>query len=494
MKNISATASFSSRYYRPDEVAKGLYINGHWQSASSSKTLDVIDPSTESLIARVADADELDGAAAIEAAAKAAPGWADTAPRKRAEILRRCFELMTERADDLAWLIALENGKALSDARGEVAYAAEFFRWNAEEAVRIQGQILTAPSGTNRIIVDYQPIGICVLITPWNFPAAMATRKIGPALAAGCTVVLKPASETPLTAYALAALYAEAGVPPGVVNVVTTTKPGQVIAKMLADPRVRKLSFTGSTPVGRTLLAEAAKHVISCSMELGGNAPLIVFDDADIEVALDGTMIAKMRNAGQACTAANRIFVQSNIYDQFVEKLQSRMAAMIVGPGTSADTACGPMINAKAREKLEELVENAISLGAIVKCGGARPNMKGFYYPPTVLVDIPLQAKLNNEEIFGPVAAISKFETEQEVIRRANDTEYGLAAYVFTRDIACGFRVASQLEFGMMGLNRGLVSDPAAPFGGVKQSGLGREGGTHGIYEFLEAKYIATSI
>ncbi len=493
MKNNSAIASSSSRFYLPDQLAKGLYINGLWQVASSGKTLDVIDPSSESLIARVADAGEVDAMAAIEAAAAAAPGWANTAPRKRGEILRRCFELMTERADDLAWLISLENGKALSDARGEVAYAAEFFRWNAEEAVRIQGQLLTAPAGTNRIIVDYQPIGICVLITPWNFPAAMATRKIGPALAAGCTVVLKPASETPLTAYALAALYAEAGVPPGVVNVVTTTSPSPVIAKMLADPRVRKLSFTGSTPVGRTLLAEAAKHVISCSMELGGNAPLIVFDDADMDTALDGTMIAKMRNAGQACTAANRIFVQSNIYDQFVEKLQNRMENMMVGPGTSPHTACGPMINAKAREKLVGLVENAVSLGAQVKCGGATPNMKGYYYPPTVLADVPLQAKLNNEEIFGPVAAISKFNTEEEVITRANDTEYGLAAYVFTRDISRGFRVARQLEFGMMGLNRGLVSDPAAPFGAVKQSGLGREGGTHGIYEFLEAKYIATS-
>ncbi len=494
MKNNSAMVSSNGRFYLPDQVAKGLYINGLWQVASSGKTLDVIDPSSESLVARVADASEVDAMAAIEAAAAAATGWANTAPRKRGEILRRCFELMTERADDLAWLISLENGKALSDARGEVAYAAEFFRWNAEEAVRIQGQLLTAPAGTNRIIVDYQPIGICVLITPWNFPAAMATRKIGPALAAGCTVVLKPASETPLTAYALAALYAEAGVPPGVVNVVTTTSPSTVIAKMLADPRVRKLSFTGSTPVGRTLLAEAAKHVISCSMELGGNAPLIVFDDADIDTALDGTMIAKMRNAGQACTAANRIFVQSNIYDQFVEKLQNRMENMIVGPGTSPHTACGPMINAKAREKLVALVENAVSLGAQVKCGGATPNMKGYYYPPTVLADVPLQAKLNNEEIFGPVAAISKFNTEEEVIARANDTEYGLAAYVFTRDVSRGFRVARQLEFGMMGLNRGLVSDPAAPFGGVKQSGLGREGGTHGIYEFLEAKYIATSI
>jgi succinate-semialdehyde dehydrogenase/glutarate-semialdehyde dehydrogenase len=491
---MSSVSSGTSHFYQPEAVAKGLYINGAWQAAASGKTIGVLDPSTENLIANVADADESDAMIAVEAAAKAAPAWAATAPRKRAEILRRCFELMTERAEDLAWLISLENGKALRDARGEVAYAAEFFRWNSEEAVRIQGELLTAPSGANRIIVDYQPIGICVLITPWNFPAAMATRKIGPALAAGCTVVLKPASETPLTAYALADLYAEAGVPPGVVNVVTTTKPGPVVAKMLADPRVRKLSFTGSTPIGRTLLAEAAKTVVSSSMELGGNAPLIVFDDADIDTALEGTMIAKMRNAGQACTAANRIYVQAGIYETFIDKLQTRMAAMKVGPGTSPETECGPMISAKARDKLERLVENAISAGAKLRCGGAKPNRPGFYYPPTVLVDVPMNAELNREEIFGPVAALSKFESEDEVIAKANDTEYGLAAYIFTRDTARGFRVARQVESGMIALNRGLVSDPAAPFGGVKQSGLGREGGTHGIYEFLESKYIATSI
>lgn len=494
MTSTAPVSSAPAHFYEPHSLAKGLYINGNWRAAASGKTITVLDPSSEAVIAHVADADESDADAAIEAAAKAAHGWAATAPRKRAEILRKCFELMTERAEDLAWLISLENGKALRDARGEVAYAAEFFRWNSEEAVRIQGELLTAPSGSNRIIVDYQPIGICVLITPWNFPAAMATRKIGPALAAGCTVVLKPASETPLTAYALADLYAEAGVPPGVVNVITTTKPGPVVAKMLADPRVRKLSFTGSTPIGRSLLAEAAKSVISSSMELGGNAPLIVFDDADMDSALEGTMIAKMRNAGQACTAANRIYVQSGIYETFTEKLQTRMASMKVGPGTLPDTECGPMISAKAREKLERLVENALSAGAKLRCGGARPNRQGFYYPPTVLVDVPMDAELNREEIFGPVAAISKFESEDEVIAKANDTEYGLAAYIFTRDTTRGFRVARQIESGMIALNRGLVSDPAAPFGGVKQSGLGREGGTHGIYEFLESKYIATSI
>lgn len=494
MKAAATNAPTPSRFYEPRDVAKGLYIDGKWQAPDSGRTLDVFDPSNEALIAKVADAGEKDAERAIAAAAAAAPAWAAAAPRKRAEILRRCYELMTERAEDLAWLISLENGKALRDARGEVAYAAEFFRWNSEEAVRIQGELLQAPSGSNRIIVDYQPIGICVLVTPWNFPAAMATRKIGPALAAGCTVILKPASETPLTAYALANLYTEAGVPAGVVNVLTTSRPGPVVAHLLADPRVRKLSFTGSTPVGRALLTEAAKSVISSSMELGGNAPLIVFDDADLETALEGTMVAKMRNAGQACTAANRIYVQSSVYDTFINKLQSKMEALTIGPGISPDTECGPMITAKARDKLERLVENAIGLGAKLHCGGARPNRVGFYYPPTVLGDVPADAELNHEEIFGPVAAVSKFETEDEVIAKANDTEYGLAAYIFTRDVARGFRIARKIESGMIALNRGLVSDPAAPFGGVKQSGLGREGGTHGIYEFLESKYIATSI
>jgi succinate-semialdehyde dehydrogenase / glutarate-semialdehyde dehydrogenase len=348
--------------------------------------------------------------------------------------------------------------------------------------------------GANRIIVDYEPIGICVLITPWNFPAAMATRKIAPALAAGCTVILKPASETPLTAYALAALYAEAGVPPGVVNVLTTSAPGPLTAAMLGDPRVRKLSFTGSTGVGRTLLAEAARNVISCSMELGGNAPFVVFDDADLEAALDGAMIAKMRNAGEACTAANRFYVQSGIHDAFAQGLARRMAALEVGAGGLATTECGPMITRKAVAKIDRLVHDAVERGARVLCGGSLPSGAGYFYPPTVLVDVPATAEMAHEEIFGPVAPISRFETESEVVARANDTEYGLAAYLYTRDVARGLRVASKIESGMIALNRGLVSDPAAPFGGVKQSGLGREGGQrHGIAEFLEAKYIATS-
>jgi succinate-semialdehyde dehydrogenase/glutarate-semialdehyde dehydrogenase len=472
----------------------GLYIGGIWRPSSDGRLIDVVDPSSGSVIAAVPDATIEDASAAVEAAAKAAKGWRETAPRKRSEILRRCFELMVERSETLAMLISLENGKALRDARGEVAYAAEFFRWNAEEAVRITGEFGTAPSGTNRIVVDYEPIGICVLITPWNFPAAMATRKIAPALAAGCTVILKPASETPLTAFALAALYSDAGVPAGVVNVLTTTNPGPLTSAMLADPRVRKLSFTGSTGVGRTLLGEAARHVISCSMELGGNAPFVVFDDADLEAALDGAMMAKMRNAGEACTAANRLYVQSRIHDAFADGLRKRMAALKVGAGTNADTECGPMITKKAVDKIDRLVKDAVSRGAKVLCGGSTSDGEGFFYPPTVLSEVSPEADMAHEEIFGPVAPITRFETEEEAIAYANDTEYGLAAYIYTRDVGRGMRVASGIEAGMIGLNRGLMSDPAAPFGGVKQSGLGREGGQHyGIAEFMEAKYIAVT-
>jgi succinate-semialdehyde dehydrogenase / glutarate-semialdehyde dehydrogenase len=474
---------------------RGLYIDGQWRQAADGRLIEVVDPSTERVIAEVPDAAMVDIEAAVEAAARAAAGWRETPPRKRSEILRRCFELMTQRSETLAALISIENGKALRDARGEVAYAAEFFRWNAEEAVRITGEFSLAPSGANRIIVDYQPIGVCVLITPWNFPAAMATRKIAPALAAGCTVVLKPASETPLTAYALAALYEEAGIPPGVVNVLTVSNPGPATAAMLADPRVRKLSFTGSTGVGRLLLAEAAKHVVSCSMELGGNAPFIVFDDADLEAALDGAMVAKMRNAGEACTAANRIYVQSGIHDAFAEGLRKRMTALKVGAGVEAATECGPMITKKSVDKIDRLVQNAVARGARVLCGGSVGSGTGFYYPPTVLCDVPADAAMAQEELFGPVAPISRFEQESEAIERANDTEYGLAAYIYTRDLARGMRVAAKIEAGMIALNRGLMSDPAAPFGGVKQSGIGREGGQgHGIAEFMETKYLAVAM
>lgn len=470
--------------------AKGLYIGGKWISGSG---IPVVDPSTEEILAEVADATEADAIKAVDAAAAAAPDWKATPPRQRAEILLRCHKLILNRLDELAMLISLENGKALSDARGEVTYAAEFFRWYAEEAVRVAGEYRLAPSGSNRILVDMEPIGIAVLITPWNFPAAMATRKIAPALAAGCTVVLKPASETPLTAYALAEIYAEAGVPAGVVNVITTTNPGPVTATMLNDARVRKLSFTGSTGVGRTLLAEAAKTVLNCSMELGGNAPFLVFDDADLEAALDGAMVAKMRNAGEACTAANRFIVQDGIYDRFADGLSKRMAALRMGPGIDPATACGPMITKKAVDKIDTLVGDALAKGARVLAGGERPDGIGFFYPPTVLVDVSPDSAMAKEEIFGPVAPLYRFSTDDEAVALANDTEYGLAAYVFTENLKRGLSVAGRVEAGMIALNRGLVSDPAAPFGGVKQSGLGREGGIHGIAEFLEPKYIAAS-
>ena len=472
-------------------VSHGLFIGGRWVEGGSGRQIQVINPSTEAVISAVPDATADDALAAVGAAAAAARGWRKTPPRKRSDILRRCYELMIERAEMLAMLISLENGKALRDARGEVAYAAEFFRWNSEEAVRIVGDFGIAPSGSNHIIVEYQPIGVCVLITPWNFPAAMAARKIAPALAAGCTVILKPATETPLTAYALAALYKEAGVPDGVVNVITTTTPGPVTNAMLNDPRVRKLSFTGSTAVGRTLLAEASKTVLSCSMELGGNAPLIVFDDANFEPAIEGAMVAKMRNAGAACTAANRLYVQAGIYPGFVDALTRRMEALCVGPGTDPATDCGPMITAKAVAKIDGLVRDAVGRGAKVLCGGEKPSVRGFFYPPTVLVDVPADAAMAHEEIFGPVAAITRFDTEEEVIAKANDTEYGLAAYIFTKDISRGMEVSRRIEAGMVALNRGLVSDPAAPFGGMKHSGLGREGGSHGVLEFTEPQYLA---
>ncbi|KRA43278.1 NAD-dependent succinate-semialdehyde dehydrogenase [Devosia sp. Root635] len=470
-----------------------LYIGGKWMPGAAGQRIDVFDPSTGTAIAAVADASIEDAMAAVAAAHAAGPGWAATAPRQRSEILRRCFELMIENKDMLARLISLENGKSLTDAQGEVTYAAEFFRWFAEEAVRLNGDLSTAPSGANRILVQHQPIGVAVLVTPWNFPAAMATRKIAPALAAGCTVVLKPATETPLTAYALAALYAEAGVPDGVVNVLTTRKSGPVVSAMLHDPRIRKLSFTGSTEVGRRLLHEAADTVISCSMELGGNAPFIVFDDADLDAAIDGAMIAKMRNGGEACTAANRFLVQSGIAPEFSRRLAERMGALKVGPGYEASTQCGPLINQDAVERIEGLVSEATQRGATVLTGGKRLERDGFYFPPTVLSGVPTDAAMSREEIFGPVAAITTFETEQEAIAAANDTEYGLISYVYTSDLGRGLRVSEKVDSGMVGLNRGVVSDPAAPFGGTKQSGLGREGAHHGILEFCETKYIAVS-
>ena len=470
----------------PTELLRG----GEWVAAADGGRFDVIDPATAEKIADVANATVEDALACVESAAEAAAGWAGTAPRERARILLRAFDLMTEREDQLAELIVRENGKARADALGEVRYAAEFFRWYAEEAVRVSGEIRTAPSGANRIMVVRQPIGIALLITPWNFPAAMATRKIGPALAAGCTVILKPASETPLTALAVGAILAEAGVPDGVVNVIPSRRSGAVAQAVLADPRVRKLSFTGSTEVGRTLLKTAADHVISSSMELGGNAPLLVLEDADVDVAVAGAMVAKMRNGGEACTAANRLYVHSSLVEEFTGKFAEAMGALTVGPGMDG-AAVGPLVNAAAVDKVAELVDDAVERGARVVVGGTRGEGPGFYFAPTVLADVPQGAQIAAEEIFGPVAPVIAFETDAEAIELANATEYGLVAYVFSSDLARALRVSEALESGMVGINRGVVSDPAAPFGGVKQSGIGREGGHEGLLEYTESKYIA---
>jgi succinate-semialdehyde dehydrogenase/glutarate-semialdehyde dehydrogenase len=453
----------------------------------------VLDPATGTVITSVADGGVEDALAAVGAAAEAAASWAATAPRARAEILRAAFELMTAQREELATLIALENGKALVDARAEVSYAAEFFRWYAEEAVRIDGHLSLAPGGGNRIMVTRRPVGICVLVTPWNFPAAMATRKIGPALAAGCTMILKPASDTPLTALAIGRLLAAAGVPPGVVNVLPGRRSGPIVSAMLHDPRVRKLSFTGSTEVGRILLRECADNIVNTSMELGGNAPFVVFADADLDAALDGAMIAKMRNGGEACTAANRFYLEAPVAAEFSRRLAERMAALRVGPGTEESTEVGPLVNDEAVDKVEALVHDAVTAGATVVTGGGRPQREGCYYQPTVLTGVPPGSAILREEIFGPVAPIVSFSTEDEAVALANDTEYGLVAYVYTGDLARGLRVSERLDSGMVGLNRGLVSDPAAPFGGTKQSGIGREGGHEGVLDYTESLYLALS-
>jgi succinate-semialdehyde dehydrogenase/glutarate-semialdehyde dehydrogenase len=475
----------------PTDLLTDLYIGGKAVPAGDGGRFDVLDPSTGTVIASVADGTVEDAMAAVDAAADAAAAWSGTSPRGRAEVLRRAFELMTERGEDLARLITWENGKALVDARGEVAYAAEFFRWYSEEAVRAHGSVLTAPSGANKILVLEQPVGVCVLVTPWNFPAAMATRKIGPALAAGCTVVLKPASDTPLTALAMARILEDAGVPPGVVNVLPARRSGAVVSAMLHDPRVRKLSFTGSTEVGRVLLKEAADQVVNTSMELGGNAPFLVFADADMDAAIEGAMIAKMRNAGEACTAANRFYVESPVAEEFGRRLSERMAALSVGPGLDEDNQVGPLVNDDTAAKVDELVRGAVEAGARAVVGGRRPEREGFYYEPTVLLDVQPGSAILSEEIFGPVAPVVTFTDEAEAIRLANTSEYGLVSYVYTSDLARGLRVSEALDSGMIGLNRGLVSDPAAPFGGTKQSGIGREGGHDGMLDYLESKYVA---
>ncbi len=470
-----------------------LYIGGTWREATNGGRFEVIDPATERVLAAVANGTVADAEAAVDAAARAFPAWAARAPRERGEILRKADELFVAEKERFARLMTLENGKALVDSRAEAAYAAEFFRWYSEEAVRNLGQVSRAPSTGARILVQHKPAGIAVLVTPWNFPAAMGTRKIAPALAAGCTVILKPASETPLTMLALMGVLEKAGVPPGVVNLLPSRRSGAVVDAMLRDPRVRIVSFTGSTEVGRKLLHSAADNVVSPRMELGGNAPFLVFEDADIDAAVEGAMIAKMRNMGEACTAANRFYVHDAVHDAFVGKFAARMMALKVGNGLEEGVAVGPLVNADTRDKLEILVEDATRRGARVVTGGKRIDGPGFFYPPTVLTDVPQGARCLAEEIFGPVAPIQRFRSEEEAIERANATEYGLVSYLYTRDLSRGLRVSERLEAGMIGLNRGVVSDPAAPFGGVKQSGLGREGAHEGLMEFLETQYVSVS-
>jgi succinate-semialdehyde dehydrogenase/glutarate-semialdehyde dehydrogenase len=468
-----------------------LYIDGQWVDGNG--TLDVTDPSDGSVIAKVATAGDAQIEAALAAAHRAAPAWAKTAPRVRAEMLRKAFELMIQEADYLAELISKENGKAITDAKGEVAYAAEFFRWFSEEAVRIAGDFRMSPSGDKRILVTHQPVGLSLLITPWNFPAGMATRKIGPAIAAGCTMILKPAGETPLTALAIIDILDRAGVPKGVVNLILPTPTGPAIAKMLHDPRVKNLSFTGSTEVGRIILKEAADNVIRCSMELGGNAPFVVMDDANIDEAIKGLMLAKMRNGGAACTAANRIYVQRKVSAEFTQKFAAAMGAFVMGRGRDAGVQLGASVSIKERNKIAELVDNSVKAGAKVLTGGKMPEGPGAFYPATVL-EVDQQAEILNHEVFGPVAPVVIFDKDEEGIELANSTDFGLISYVYSEDLKRAIQISEALESGMVAINRGMISDPAAPFGGVKQSGLGREGGFDGIHEFLETKYIGVEI
>jgi succinate-semialdehyde dehydrogenase/glutarate-semialdehyde dehydrogenase len=470
---------------------RGLFIGGTWREAEGDARLDVIDPADGSVLTDVADASLADAVDALDAAVDAQASWAATPPRERGEILRTAFGLITDRADQFAHLMSLEMGKTVAEARGEVGYGAEFFRWYSEEAVRIHGRWMQAPAGGSRLLTIKKPVGPCLFITPWNFPLAMGTRKIGPAIAAGCTMVVKPASQTPLTMLALAALLEEAGLPGGVLNVVTTSHTGEFSQTLQSDDRLRKVSFTGSTGVGKVLVRQSADQLQRLSMELGGNAPFLVFEDADVDAAVDGAMIAKMRNMGEACTAANRFLVHSSVAQEFGEKLGKRMAALTLGRGQDDGVDVGPLIDEKAVESVSQLVTDAIHDGATVVTGGTAPDGPGYFYPPTVLLDVPAKSSINTEEIFGPVAPITTFDSEADAIRQANDTEYGLASYAYTRDLSRTIRLAEGLEFGMVGINTGLISNPAAPFGGVKQSGFGREGGFEGIEEYLETTYVA---
>lgn len=471
------------------KVPRGLYIDGEWIDAEGGATLTVSDPSTGAVLAEIASASVADGKKAMDAAAAAQAGWAATAPRVRGELLRRAFELVIERADEFALLMTLEMGKPLAESRGEVTYGAEFLRWFSEEAVRINGRFGQNPEGTGTIVVSHAPVGPSFLITPWNFPLAMATRKIAPALAAGCTSIIKPAALTPLTTMYFVKTLEDAGLPKGVVNVVTTAKSGALSAEIIADPRLRKLSFTGSTEVGRLLMKQAADGILRTSMELGGNAPFVVFADADLDKAIDGVMLAKFRNIGQACTAANRILVQSSVAAEFGRRVTERVAAMKMGRGTEDGVQIGPLVDANAVAGSHELVEDAIAKGATLTTGGSVPDGAGHFYPATVLTDVQPGTRLLTEEIFGPVLAIVPFETEDDAVALANATEYGLISYVYTQDLARGMRMIDRLETGMMGLNAGVISNAAAPFGGVKQSGIGREGSVEGIDEYLTTKY-----
>jgi succinate-semialdehyde dehydrogenase / glutarate-semialdehyde dehydrogenase len=471
-------------------VPTGLFIAGTWREASDGARIEVEDPSTGLVFASVADATVADGDAALAAASAAQDEWAHTAPRERAELLRRAFELLTSRAQDFATLMTLEVGKPLAESRAEVGYGAEFLRWFSEEAVRISGSWTTAPDGQGRLLTMKKPVGPTLMVTPWNFPLAMGTRKVGPALAAGCSMVVKPASQTPLTMLAFADLLREAGLPAGVLNVITTTRTREVMEPLVRDPRTRKLTFTGSTPVGRRLVEQSASQLLRVSMELGGNAPFIVFEDADLDAAVEGAMLAKMRNMGEACTAANRFLVHESVAGTFVEALTARMAQLVVGRGSDDGVTVGPLIDSTALAKVAQLVDDAVVRGARVVCGGKVVGDSGYFYAPTVVTDVPPEAALHGEEIFGPVAPVTTFRTEEEALAAANATEYGLAAYVYTRDVSRVIRVCEALEVGMVGVNQGSVSNAAAPFGGVKASGFGREGGPDGIEEYLETTYV----
>ncbi|MCH9710525.1 MAG: NAD-dependent succinate-semialdehyde dehydrogenase [Actinomycetia bacterium] len=470
-------------------VPTGLWIGGEERAGSS--TFDVLNPANDEVLTTVADATADDAMAALDAACAVQDQWAATPPRERGEILRAVFESLTQRADEIATLMTLEMGKVLAESKGEVKYGSEFFRWFAEEAVRIGGRYTQAPSGTGRIIVTKAPVGPCYAVTPWNFPLAMGTRKIGPALAAGCTMIVKPAHETPLSMLLLAKLIDEAGLPKGVLSVLPTTKPRDVTAALIDDGRIRKLTFTGSTAVGKALAKQASDALLRQSLELGGNAPFIVFDDADVDAAVEGAILAKMRNGGEACTAANRFHVANAVREEFTEKLVKRMSEFTLGNGLDPAATLGPLVSGKQVSSVEDLVSDAVSRGATVAVGGVAPGGPGNFYPATVLTDVPRDARILKEEVFGPVAPIIGFDSEEEGIAAANDTEFGLAAYIYTESLDRGLRAAEGIRAGMVGVNRGVISDPAAPFGGVKESGIGREGGSEGIEEYLDTKYIA---